>query len=326
MESNPFGLPFRDPGTWGILPETYYREIGCDQSRFGHDNDAFWECIRAVDVDTIVSVQWKLQNSVAMEAPDHFWNIFLPWAPTVGTDLFEEQAYFKFQKGEVADIPYIIGVVRDEALEFVWGAFPEPIGKLETDALIDVLLDPSLSKQVKEQYPYPTNTSDYRYWASQVVTDGLFRCPSYNSSEEQQALYVKGKKQNPSWFYHFDHISSFNVPFWGPAYSECYTAVCHAAELPYVFHPNPSVDNTNFTTDELYLMMHVASYWTEFAANQVPGSGYSGAPPNNAGVQWTQFENEQTTMLFDTGVLQVGANWDSQFCDFWDASGYPWIK
>ena len=37
--------------------------------------------------------------------------------------------------------------------------------------------------------------------------------------------------QSDSYFYHFLHVSSFGEQMWGENYTECWDAVCHAAEL-----------------------------------------------------------------------------------------------
>lgn len=326
MESNPYGIPLRDTGTWGILPHDFYEGISCAQDRFAHDNSGFWECIRAVPVDTIRQVQWTLMNQVADEF-DHFWDIFMPWTPTMGTDMYPSQMFWQFQKGHVVDVPFVLGMVRDEALLFIYEALVVPVGKAEMDVLMDLLVGVDTAALIKTQYPYPSNSTDMRPWASQVVTDGGFRCPSHNASAEHALLFAKDAMQWPSFFYHFNRISSFNVPFWGTNSSECWGAVCHAAELPYVFHPNPSVDNTSYAQSEYYLMDHIQSYWTTFAKQYAPGKGYGGAPPNCSGVEWTMFDGgQENTILLDVGQLEMSAMHDKPFCDFWDAIGYSWMK
>ena len=109
MESEPFGLTLRDTSTWGTMPHSFYEAIGCNEERFEHDNSGFWACIRAVDEDTIRRAQWKVQNEVENEV-DHFWSVFMPWTPTVGTDMYESQPLFEFQRGRYVDVPYIMGM------------------------------------------------------------------------------------------------------------------------------------------------------------------------------------------------------------------------
>ena len=52
-----------------------------------------------------MKAQNKIGGEVAADLPHHFWDLFLPWTPTMGTDLFPTQAFWMFQEGEIADVP-----------------------------------------------------------------------------------------------------------------------------------------------------------------------------------------------------------------------------
>ncbi|ETO33003.1 hypothetical protein RFI_04103 [Reticulomyxa filosa] len=309
MESNPFGLPFRDTASWGTLPRKFYELLGCNYDKFSHNEALFWECLRNATVDDIVKAQWTAQNDPADEA-DHFWDIFLPWSPTCGTDLFPEQGFFEFQQGNYADIPYMIGVVQNESVEFVYSAFTTPLGRAELEGVMLTLMGEPDTSLIYQQYPLPENTTDYRNWASFVATDALFRCPTSNTSTVHAQLYAQNQKTHPVFMYHFNHLSSFNPQLWGPNFTFCW-------DVPYVFHPNPSVDNTSYAQMEQYLSWNMISYWTTFASTlTTPGKGSSQVPPNATGVEWTIFDsNKQNCIIFETGQLQMVNNYDTNICE-----------
>ncbi len=96
----------------------FYSLVGCDYDRYSHDPEQFWDCLRNKTAPQIVSAQYAAQMDPADEV-DHFWNIFLPWTPTAGTDLYATQPFWEFQKGNYIDIPWIIGTVKNEATIFV---------------------------------------------------------------------------------------------------------------------------------------------------------------------------------------------------------------
>ncbi|ETO34622.1 hypothetical protein RFI_02467 [Reticulomyxa filosa] len=327
MESNPFGLPFRDTASWGTLPRKFYELIDCNYDKFSHNEELFWQCLRNVTVDDIVKAQWTAQNDPEDEV-DHFWDIFLPWSPTCGTDLFPEQGFFEFQQGNYADIPYMIGVVQNESVEFVYSAFPTPVGRVEMELVTTILVGEQDAQLVYQQYPFPENTTDYRNWATVVVTDGLFRCPTSNTTAIHAQLHAQNKKTQPAFMYHFNHLPSFSPQLWGPNATYCWTSVCHADELPFVFHPNPIVDNTSYTQMEQYLILNMISYWTTFATTLAsPGKGSDQVPSNATGVEWTVFDvDQQNCIIFNTGQLEMVNNYDTSVCEFWNALNYNWIK
>ena len=48
------------------------------------------------------------------------FDLFLPWSPTAGTDLYPEQVFWSFQQGEYVDIPWIIGTNKNEGIFCIW--------------------------------------------------------------------------------------------------------------------------------------------------------------------------------------------------------------
>ena len=79
-------------------------------------------------------------------------------------------------------------------------------------------------QKVLEQYPLPTNTTDYRPYASNIVTDGMFHCPNRNVTD---IMSQRSENDGNVYLYHFNHLPSFGAILWDQmgAY-ECINHVC----------------------------------------------------------------------------------------------------
>jgi len=77
-------------------------------------------------------------------------------------------------------------------------------------------------KQILFKYP-PPPVSDERAPLAILGTNYIFTC-----SERLAARSISKFSQN-IYIYHFDHIPSFD--FWGPNFTECATATCHAGGM-----------------------------------------------------------------------------------------------
>lgn len=99
----------------------------------------------------------------------------MPWTPTVGTDLFSEQPIRSLAEGHIRDIPFMIGTVMNEGKLFIYEAYPNGITRDQVLDIFAILIGPENAVKIREHYPYPENTTDYRDYVSLVATDGLFK-------------------------------------------------------------------------------------------------------------------------------------------------------
>ena len=154
----------------------------------------------------------------------------------------------------------------------MYSVFPDGLSEVDVVALMNILIGHSDTEAVKKQYPLPPrdNTTDYRDYGSMIVTDGLFRCPSWNVTMQHAVFQDDGSKKEDAWFYHFDHVSSFSDNLWGENYTFCDTKVCHGSELPYVFHPNGAPDNATYTQAENEMALIMQTFWGNMAKNGDP--------------------------------------------------------
>eukprot|EP01083_Nonionella_stella_P207532 753820_1 len=181
MESEPLGTPLRDTTTWGLLPKLYFDKVGCPYDIFiTKDPGELWKCLRNRTINEILFAQTECEAAVKVEL-DHEMDLFMPWTPTVGTDLFAQQPIRSLAQGKIRDIPFMIGTVKNEGKMFIYEAYPNGINSREqVMEIFTFLIGPDNAIKVREHYPYPNNVSDYRDYVSLVATDGLFKCPTRN--------------------------------------------------------------------------------------------------------------------------------------------------
>mgnify|MGYP003878653275 CR=1 FL=1 len=194
--------------------------------------------------------------------------LFLPWTPTVGTEMLPEQPMSMFQAGLSHDVPFTIGTVWNEATIFVYEAFTKPLPALEYDVVLGLIFGVDDAIKIAEHFPVPKNeTKDCRLQAARVATQALFVCATRNVS-----LIVSDNQKSPIHVYHYDHLMSFRKLIWGKNFSICDTEVCHGAELVPVFHPNVTSFGVSYTADEQTLSASMETFWTNEAKYGNPGS------------------------------------------------------
>lgn len=139
------------------------------------ENDKLWKCLRSRTIEQILKAQQETEASIGIELPGHVMDLFLPWTPTVGTDLFSSQPLFAFQEGQLRDIPFIIGTVKDEARSFIYAAYPNPVDKDKAREIMALLIGPENAAKVLVHYPMGRETTDYRDYLVTIST-GLSSC------------------------------------------------------------------------------------------------------------------------------------------------------
>jgi len=238
----------------------------------------------------------------------------------MGGDLFPTQPLLLFQQELYRDIPFIIGTVMNEGVSFIYQAYPDGLSLEELDETLTMLVGVDTTVEIRFHYPLPTNTTDYRNYLSTITTDGLFKCPTRNISA---AHYSYNKLQSNIYMYHFDHVSSFNDNGWGVNYTECDDVVCHASELPYVFHPDLSPIDSNYTKAENTLALAIQDYWYSMSNTLNPNDG------NSKNIFWQVFNlGSEMSIEFQTNniVMQSQVDMQESKCAFWDSTNYHWVK
>lgn len=247
--------------------------------------------------------------------------LFWPWGITVGDELVPRQPMDSWRDNDILDVPFMIGTVHDEGTPFVYEAVGKPASRLEYDVLLGVLFGIGNAVNIGFAYPVPKNETDARPTMARAATDGLFACETRNAT---LAVAASSSTTTKKYIYHFNKVLSFNKYVWGANYTECWDKVCHAGELPEVFHPNASIVGTKYLPDEEVLSAAMETWWSNFARTGAPGSAvpYAGAAP----LEWPAFTPE-TKMTMDLNTpCSVVADPKGAACVVWDNTGYDWLQ
>lgn len=294
MESNPLALPLKSPAQATAFGTCFEMLLGCSSSGIS--------CLRSKSTAEILAAQTA--PALLLEGLTAGFSGFLVWAPTLDGTLITQQPLI----GAAAGLPkpILIGTNADEGTLFVYAALKElgqttlPAALYET--LLVGLFGTTASAEILQDYP--AVTGDNAPVLSQVATDYLFFCPSRQ---------LANAGVSPAYAYEFTQVSNFNI--W-PDTPQCADQVCHAAEVPYVFHTATNILQM-FTPPEEALSQAMASYWGAFSRD--------GHDPNNGGATrpaWPEFSGFN---YLDLGTPIAPVVDPPHHCDLWDEIGYEII-
>ena len=164
----------------------------------------------------------------------------------------------------------MIGNVKEDGRVFIYSAFTTPVTTEEWRIILYDLFGVEDGTKIFEQYPIGppiSNSSDTRNTMCIAATDAFFRCTNFNISYDMTMIANSKNaiRQSPVYYYHFNHVWSFSAAGWGSGYNPgCAGHVCHGSEIPFIFKPNLSFINSNYTADEEQLILIMQQYWTTF--------------------------------------------------------------
>lgn len=291
MESNPFGLPYKTQAEATEFGTCFQAVLGCEAGGL--------DCMRGKSAADIVDAQSNpllVVSALFKGLPG-----FVLWAPSIDGTLVTQQPIAGLGAG--LPKPTLLGTNKNEGTLFVYSAL-QALGltTLPAEAYHDILvvLFGEANTASIEQV-YPPVSGDNAPVLDQVTTDYLFFCAN---------RHVAAAGVSPVYAYEFTQLSNFNI--W-PNVPECAEQVCHAAELPYVFHSASNIGAT-FTPAEDMLSQTMVAYWAAFSRE--------GADPNNGGPsrpQWPAFAGFNYLIL---GTPISTAVDPPHNCSLWDQIGY----
>lgn len=319
MQSDPLALPFRTTSTYPKFTAVVARKAGCAHRL---QTAGYEACMRTLPWQSVVNAQLAAQKDLAVER-GHVLDLFVPFSPVVGVAEFPVTPIQSIIDGSMHDKPLIIGSVHDEGLLFAYQAFPTGETQVIEDAVLDVSFGVRNGHRILERYPRSAlakSMNDMRNHTGNWSTDSLFHCSIRHSA----LLLANGTtpRKSSTWIYHFDQVPSFGVQGWTPGFEECIPAVCHSAELPYLFHSDAFLAalNASFTSQELKLSTAMNAYWANFATTGIPG-----APRLQP--EWPPFTAAEASMIFKAETADVSTVVEEVYrakCEFWDGIGYIW--
>jgi carboxylesterase type B len=293
MESNPLGLPYKNLKQSHSIAKEFAANLGCPVDDIG--------CMRNKLPEVVL--QSQLQREFIWPALFQGIRDMLVWSPVIDGKILTEQLLQAALSGKLTK-PLIIGTNSNEALIFVeraksalgWKSVSDFDYRLTMDF---IFRDHELREKIYRRYP--PNGKDNSMLVSKVLTDYLFTCPNLDAASHASP---------GTWSYLFDHVPSFNI--WRQ-FLACADAVCHSAELYFVFH-TPEGRGHKFTLQENALSNLMVGYWTDFSKRLDPNSGEN---------SWPEFTPGSRNNIFVTPIDEIKAEiYDDKNCKFWDGIGY----
>eukprot|EP00058_Branchiostoma_floridae_P023168 XP_002608658.1 hypothetical protein BRAFLDRAFT_73882 [Branchiostoma floridae] len=304
MLSVPFSIPLKT--------QSEAIRYGNDFTKFANCSTGDMKCLRSKPADEILQAQKKVSKSIV--DPFRLLELFMQWGPSVDGDILPRPVVESFAKGQFQRKPFIIGTVREDALYYIYSAFNKPVSKLELDGAVLAFLHGKGPAALHEYNP--PQTSDYRPFLSQAVTDWIFECPTRNVIRNAA---LNG--ETDVWLYVFDHAFSFKTFWHGHAY--CQGHVCHGEDIPFVFQ-TPLLINLTFTPDEQVLADTMAYHYGNFAhtgdPNKASPNVYTTGNVLKSPLNWPRYNkgNLFPNMNFTTPQSVIVKDYNKAKCDFWD--------
>ena len=261
------------------------------------------------DILSIIAANWG-----------HLFSAFLSWTPTVDGTIVPMNQVPAMQAGAFdTDVDLLVTTNTNEGATFVYAAVDFEVPSFLIPLAYDLLWGEEASKNISKNALYDASKfADGRTPLSHVTTDHLFRCPAQLWAS---AVNAHGRSAFVGRYNHLWSFSWLFAKFGLP--SICTTEVCHAAELPAVFHAvntTGRANNITFTPAEMGLSAAMVQYWTNFAATGNPNTYPEGedarVPLPMEWPQWTPSSQVD---------LSLNTTWTTETtpqCAMWDAIGY----
>jgi para-nitrobenzyl esterase len=225
------------------------------------------------------------------------------FSPTIGTPTLPTRPNEAILAGTAADVPVLAGIVRDEGLLFVAGAYgANPLDAARFEAQVRTLAGPA-ADEVLAAYPLDGRTPNRAY--ADVYTDRAYACPNL---ETYEALGDR------LWAYEFAEPDAPPFRFDPPA--DLAGGTPHGSDIPFLL--TYLADQPDLTPAQERLARKMRAYWAAFATSGVPRA--AGAP------YWPRFGHHgQVLNLRSKGTaVESGRSYARRHhCDAWNTDDRP---
>lgn len=260
---------------------TYAADHGCE-------GDDALECLRELPASDFVGTE-LVDRTMGMDALRRNFG----FGPVIDGEggFLPEPTRVLFDRGDVADVPYILGTNTEEAqLYFI--AAPVPA---DEDAYVAEINETygDFAERVLELYPSASFDGNYRRVMSRIATDSGLVCGTLDTARRAAAAGLD------VYMYNFNIDWSIAPTIFGPS---------HAAEISHVFGTPYMETDANIAVAEA-----MNTYWSTFAATGDPN--YDGAP-----AEWPRYlpdedDNDQRLQLYPE--YEVLESFRKEECAFW---------
>jgi len=297
------------PGSWGLFQRAISQSGGCTIRSTGPEDTAedaaaqlvaFGEavgcpagddqlsCLRDVPSADLLSSSMQPMPGGAMVGGSAAWRFAVV---TGGADAFlPDSPQALFDRGEIADVPYLLGSNNDEGTTFTWQATPITTEAEYMDDLTTRFGD--AAADVAAEYPVSKFDGDYNAARARVVGDSGLVCGTHDTARRAAAA---GRTV---------FLYNFNVPW---AILPDILHAGHASEISHVFG-TPYLPSPDAGSEAVGVGMN--AYWAQFAKTGDPNGTDDPA-------EWPAFTADADKRL------QLDADWNvvddfrSEECAFW---------
>jgi para-nitrobenzyl esterase len=285
--------------TWTDLPEAgdddkvasmraFATAVGCDDSAEDDASGDVPTCLRGLPTEQIMRHAEQPEPSQGELIGGGDWSF---GAVVDGDDGFiPDQPRRRFDRGEIAEVPYLLGSNDDEGRVFVLSL--EVTNQAQYEAAVDQRF-PGIAAEVLARYPASDFGGDHLAALAAAVGDSGLICGTTDTARRAAAAGV------PVYMYNFD------VPW---AISPEVMQATHAAEMSHVFGNPLEPDETSRAVGEA-----MNAYWATFAGTGDPN--HDGAPAT-----WPAFGSEEDggdRRLQLAGDFAVVEDFRADQCAFW---------
>eukprot|EP01065_Artemidia_motanka_P017790 TRINITY_DN211_c0_g1_i2.p1 TRINITY_DN211_c0_g1~~TRINITY_DN211_c0_g1_i2.p1 ORF type:complete len:598 (+),score=195.40 TRINITY_DN211_c0_g1_i2:91-1884(+) len=317
--------------TWGNL---WTAKVGCPQS-----GAAQLQCLRSKPLKDVLNPLIQSRKGFP-DAPAGSLPLLMPivpWWPAVDGKMLPATPHVLAAKGEIADVPIMIGTVANEGSIFVpvmplIAGAPYPLSKKGLQTTLRHFFNESTTEAADKVYPPSSGGSildplRYSRIFADALRDWIFTC---NVRRFVRLMRTAGNRKNDVYLYHFEYDFKGILHRIAGDY--------HTSELSYVF------DNEwlahiwpvgTWNSDDKKMAAEMGSYWSSFARGSNTVSPLShvnctysdksaciGWPAYTAGVDGKGADQHMT---FKKELVINGALSQEQ-CDFWDSVGYEGVQ
>ncbi|MEO2169277.1 MAG: carboxylesterase/lipase family protein [bacterium] len=197
-----------------------------------------------------------------------------------------------FAAGDIADVPFLLGVNGDEGTLFHSPLLATPVAdEMEYRAALGRTF-PDDVDAILAEYPVADFASASAA-LTEVSADAFFVCPTRTVARSAARAGL------PTFLYAFEFVPAALLPGLGSF---------HTAEIPFVF----GVDAFALVTEDARpLHDAMLRYWTRFAA--------AGDPNGESADTWPAFDNASEEFMVLDSPLAIGTGYRQERCDFWDS-------
>lgn len=203
-----------------------------------------------------------------------------PWGPFIDGDDVVSDVQTAFRRGQVHNIPLIIGTTTADGADLIFKTYPVPVNALEFETILTAM-NPDQARLWYTLYT-PQSQNETRRELIQFITDYVFTCPV-------RSIAASMTRINNTWVYAFGRSMDYLT---GSEFApQCALSACHGADLAYLFQ-NIGNLGFNYSMIDMQLSDEVLIYWSSFTKLNNPNGDlvssedgvlewyrYTGLPP-----------------------------------------------